>query len=109
GPGLPPRSAAPPPAARCPAYSPRFRSLQTIDEGGLCAGRNLGQHCHQHLRAVFVKINGQCVARLNPRQGLREGAELVALPCDVQDRKSTRLNSSHVSISYAVFCLKKKT
>src|SRR5699024_12649353 len=27
----------------------------------------------------------------------------------VGDRKSTRLNSSHVSISYAVFCLKKKT
>src|SRR5690625_6480407 len=27
-------------------------------------------------------------------------------PC--QDRKSTRLNSSHVAISYAVFCLKKK-
>src|SRR5438874_5112517 len=26
-----------------------------------------------------------------------------------QDRKSTRLNSSHVEISYAVFCLKKKT
>src|SRR5215471_20109431 len=34
-------------------------------------------------------------------------------PCDrdpapAQDRKSTRLNSSHVEISYAVFCLKKK-
>src|SRR5690625_5865313 len=27
----------------------------------------------------------------------------------VKDRKSTRLNSSHVAISYAVFCLKKKT
>src|SRR5207249_9867229 len=27
---------------------------------------------------------------------------------DARDRKSTRLNSSHVSISYAVFCLKKK-
>src|SRR5690625_5345526 len=27
---------------------------------------------------------------------------------DVADRKSTRLNSSHVAISYAVFCLKKK-
>src|SRR5690625_6394430 len=26
-----------------------------------------------------------------------------------QDRKSTRLNSSHVAISYAVFCLKKKS
>src|SRR5699024_12557709 len=31
------------------------------------------------------------------------------LPTDLLDRKSTRLNSSHVSISYAVFCLKKKT
>src|SRR5438067_10646889 len=29
-------------------------------------------------------------------------------PALAQDRKSTRLNSSHVSISYAVFCLKKK-
>src|SRR5690349_24147107 len=28
--------------------------------------------------------------------------------CDILDRKSTRLNSSHVEISYAVFCLKKK-
>src|SRR3712207_4510292 len=27
---------------------------------------------------------------------------------DIQDRKSTRLNSSHANISYAVFCLKKK-
>src|SRR5690625_5669356 len=27
----------------------------------------------------------------------------------IEDRKSTRLNSSHVAISYAVFCLKKKT
>src|SRR5215813_4132582 len=29
--------------------------------------------------------------------------------CSNRDRKSTRLNSSHVRISYAVFCLKKKT
>src|SRR5699024_10628171 len=32
----------------------------------------------------------------------------LMIPYDKQDRKSTRLNSSHVSISYAVFCLKKK-
>src|SRR5437899_7102735 len=31
------------------------------------------------------------------------------LPRIVLDRKSTRLNSSHLGISYAVFCLKKKT
>src|SRR2546430_13725665 len=34
--------------------------------------------------------------------------ELIELPA-VLDRKSTRLNSSHSQISYAVFCLKKKT
>src|SRR5690349_22333362 len=31
-----------------------------------------------------------------------------AVPATGRDRKSTRLNSSHVEISYAVFCLKKK-
>src|SRR5699024_11397348 len=35
-------------------------------------------------------------------------AQLRFLLQKSQDRKSTRLNSSHVSISYAVFCLKKK-
>src|SRR5690625_4272549 len=36
------------------------------------------------------------------------GHILDALPPARMDRKSTRLNSSHVAISYAVFCLKKK-
>src|SRR5699024_11683468 len=35
-------------------------------------------------------------------------AEFECLTEQQRDRKSTRLNSSHVSISYAVFCLKKK-
>src|SRR5699024_11470013 len=39
------------------------------------------------------------------RVGLRDAGRRA----DGRDRKSTRLNSSHVSISYAVFCLKKKT
>src|SRR5437868_12362686 len=42
------------------------------------------------------------VGRPVRRGGLDRGRDLI------QDRKSTRLNSSHVSISYAVFCLKKK-
>src|SRR5690348_17826512 len=48
--------------------------------------------------------------------GLREKEAMVALQKKgvkhvlyTKDRKSTRLNSSHPSISYAVFCLKKKT
>src|SRR4051812_49504272 len=45
-------------------------------------------------------------ARLLERRGLARGGFVPhqAAP----DRKSTRLNSSHMSISYAVFCLKKK-
>src|SRR2546426_9150383 len=35
-------------------------------------------------------------------------SSLTAKECGKQDRKSTRLNSSHLVISYAVFCLKKK-
>src|SRR3712207_7172787 len=35
-------------------------------------------------------------------------ADKVAAIINEQDRKSTRLNSSHANISYAVFCLKKK-
>src|SRR5207249_5494722 len=42
------------------------------------------------------------------RQGERSTPALSASGEEGIDRKSTRLNSSHVSISYAVFCLKKK-
>src|SRR5699024_11680186 len=40
--------------------------------------------------------------------GQLQRIDRVNLTLDETDRKSTRLNSSHVSISYAVFCLKKK-
>src|SRR3712207_8913013 len=43
---------------------------------------------------------------------LRPGDRLLApiyTEVESEDRKSTRLNSSHANISYAVFCLKKKT
>src|SRR3712207_9431385 len=46
-----------------------------------------------------------------PRARAAERAQPLperALPLPVADRKSTRLNSSHANISYAVFCLKKK-
>src|SRR5690625_1812421 len=47
----------------------------------------------------FNNPNGMCEAC----QGLGYVEDI-----DLKDRKSTRLNSSHVAISYAVFCLKKK-
>src|SRR2546430_12314571 len=40
--------------------------------------------------------------------GDRGGVDPIGLGVNLPDRKSTRLNSSHSQISYAVFCLKKK-
>src|SRR5436190_11674526 len=39
---------------------------------------------------------------------IRHTSGIVCTPVSAEDRKSTRLNSSHTVISYAVFCLKKK-
>src|SRR5699024_11747103 len=50
---------------------------------------------------------GRGVRRRSMLHLYAEHAPLVHAP-HTEDRKSTRLNSSHVSISYAVFCLKKK-
>src|SRR5437764_5774384 len=43
------------------------------------------------------------------RPPLDQRLQLLAAEGGAEDRKSTRLNSSHRCISYAVFCLKKKT
>src|SRR5262245_2630591 len=51
---------------------------------------------HNRGRGIMWKINDE-------NSGMRK-----RLPIDALDRKSTRLNSSHLGISYAVFCLKKK-
>src|SRR5439155_16228995 len=56
--------------------------------------------------------HGGDACRRRPWRALRRRhhgrADAEALAMVGEDRKSTRLNSSHVAISYAVFCLKKK-
>src|SRR5688572_24691472 len=51
------------------------------------------------------RVNGECGD--TAIQGLKQPSQTVAEMAE-KDRKSTRLNSSHSQISYAVFCLKKK-
>src|SRR3712207_8269675 len=53
--------------------------------------------------AELTRRGGQSRPDLGGDQGGEVLAQLLA-----EDRKSTRLNSSHANISYAVFCLKKK-
>src|SRR5690348_17632622 len=55
-----------------------------------------------HAHAIIASINTAAAKKSPGVIAVITGAELA------QDRKSTRLNSSHPSISYAVFCLKKK-
>src|SRR2546427_8766605 len=60
----------------------------------------------------FVGVDGVLIGR--DRVGVAShadvdvGGHVDEMSCTRQDRKSTRLNSSHSQISYAVFCLKKK-
>src|SRR5256885_12241801 len=64
---------------------------------------------HQHRALVEqARMAGgiEAAARLPIADRVR--LELRAVAIDERDRKSTRLNSSHLVISYAVFCLKKK-
>src|SRR2546429_5912354 len=63
-----------------------------------------------HLALVHLGANVQRQRHAGLRVGLLHGADQLGAVCGLGggDRKSTRLNSSHGYISYAVFCLKKK-
>ena len=57
----------------------------------------------------FVDLFGVLRSKLVPAQAIKKMQKNGAGFAGFADRKSTRLNSSHKPISYAVFCLKKKT
>src|SRR3712207_7534186 len=91
-----------PPRSTLFPYTTLFRSVRDVDDED-----------HLGLREVALHPG--------PRRLFERRAEVVrrhAEPCRVpavdlrlglpEDRKSTRLNSSHANISYAVFCFKKK-
>src|SRR6266540_3837948 len=88
------------------------RGARRLPGGGPCRLRREVQRPRDrpcHLRAVPRRRH----ARLPARRGRpRDAADHLPGPGPVEpqrrDRKSTRLNSSHITISYAVFCLKKK-
>src|SRR5262245_64150253 len=86
----------PPSSTRFP-YTTLFRS---------CRG---GQPGLGESGGVLQHAAGRPVLRRVVRSTSRRRAADGPLAGEIQDRKSTRLNSSHLGISYAVFCLKKKT
>src|SRR5699024_11951871 len=92
----------------CP-YPTLFRSdagalspleVAVVGRGGALAGRVL----------VLVQSHAQRAPRVPQTHagGLEHTVQALLDRLSAEDRKSTRLNSSHVSISYAVFCVNKK-
>src|SRR5699024_10815408 len=77
------------------------RSQSPFVSGGERVAREKGSRDEKSVQGGRVQSGG--VEKRDERGVDKSGEYLV-----VEDRKSTRLNSSHVSISYAVFCLKKK-
>src|SRR3712207_7527923 len=95
-----------PPRSTLVPYTTLFRSKGEEREEEEAIGRALAND----LDAGDVEARrrrGGCFGRAARHRTLQRC--LALRPLEVtQDRKSTRLNSSHVNISYAVFCLNKK-
>src|SRR5947209_13586099 len=80
-------------------YTTLFRSVRRPDVGQLVRQEAAARPLRDPL------VEGQIAATVAPRRDQRAADRPR---CQVLDRKSTRLNSSHANISYAVFCLTKK-
>src|SRR5689334_24378256 len=88
-----------PPRSTLFPYTTLFRS-EVIARHDLGAKKSLGQN-------FLFDLN--LTRRIARSAAPLDGFTIVEVGPGPGDRKSTRLNSSHSSISYAVFCLKKKT
>src|SRR5699024_12171225 len=106
-------SSPPPAASISPAPPPPPRTLLPTRRSSDLPARRPGRRARRGLHRAGDRSSRQRRRRRPPggelqpvlaRSPVREGQRHP----HPQDRKSTRLNSSHVSISYAVFCLKKK-
>src|SRR3712207_7193844 len=89
-----------PPRSTLFPYTTLFRSVRAAK-----AGRRLSDYLSRN----FSREENKAL-RVTPEPLMFsfEGADQAIIVRQYEDRKSTRLNSSHANISYAVFCLKKK-
>src|SRR5437667_1134761 len=92
----------PPPRSTLFPYTTLFRSVghATLRE----AVDHPGDRLRRQSAAVALLPDDVVGAHRGARDSITDGGGQRGR----QDRKSTRLNSSHITISYAVFCLKKK-
>src|SRR3712207_8236966 len=95
-----------PPRSTLFPYTTLFRSWLELGRGGTPV-----EHLGQVLAEVYVDLAPVALDCPEDPVGAAETFTALLVEREVRpapDRKSTRLNSSHANISYAVFCLKKK-
>src|SRR5690554_7189994 len=99
-----------------------FRTMAVVRENrlsGFLRGRSEPGGAAKRSRPLRTQTTNAPPARCDPQEPRQAASQTSHDPSlmpprrqlrqhHIQDRKSTRLNSSHVRISYAVFCLKKK-
>src|SRR5688572_31698014 len=96
----------PPPSSTLFPYTTLFRSRPKVENEALFAAAGIVQsQCDVRIEADVQRLVDEAVQRGG---GLHILVNNAGIGLVKQDRKSTRLNSSHSQISYAVFCLKKK-
>src|SRR3712207_6967812 len=98
----PPRSPLLPYTTLCRSLEPMVRAAQRELRGAEVGDPDvvLADAGYWHQRQIEAVVSDGIQVLVSPDSSLRRGPR--------PDRKSTRLNSSHANISYAVFCLKKK-
>src|SRR5437660_3360790 len=98
-----------PPTSTLFPYTTLFRSRleRDLERGGPRGGRGAVRGFDVRAERLFELAHPVAGDEVAGVQYLQHPA-LVVVGDQGRDRKSTRLNSSHVAISYAVFCLKKK-
>src|SRR3712207_7680605 len=90
-----------PPRSTLFPYTTLFRSYLIYEDGH--HEPFTGKNDKDGIKSVSIVFDGHSFA-----VALKDLPKKYALVSNIEDRKSTRLNSSHANISYAVFCLKKK-
>src|SRR5689334_24302735 len=98
-----------PPRSTLFPYTTLFRSAQRRAAAGEAARQRAGREVDRDAkrRQIFLVGKHAVDAAAAVHRVVAVGRRFVDEQKGIGDRKSTRLNSSHSSISYAVFCLKK--
>src|SRR3712207_7486662 len=97
-----------PPRSTLFPYTTLFRSqVLLVHQVEHVPPEDLGVRIAEETAVRAVEV-AQAAGGQDELEAAREAGVAAGLPEGAADRKSTRLNSSHANISYAVFCLKKK-